>query len=65
VNTECFCIYCFIVCFLTFLKTFVRHIGYIRVVLKEIILKNVRVDEFSGSHGDEYEDDCFLECCAV
>jgi hypothetical protein len=22
-------------------------------------------DEISGSHGDEYEDDCLLGCCAV
>jgi hypothetical protein len=29
------------------------------------VLNNYHVGEILGSHGGEYEDDCFLCCCAV
>jgi hypothetical protein len=28
-------------------------------------LRQTLLGQISGSHGDEYEDDCLLECCAV
>jgi hypothetical protein len=30
-----------------------------------ILAAKADTGEISGSHGDEYEDGCLLECCAV
>jgi hypothetical protein len=35
------------------------------VVKRDLLKDDIAFSEISGSQGEEYEDGCLLECCAV